>query len=63
MLWKKLRDDNATNWQKHQLNLMKKWKIENPQLTEREILVKYKNEWIQAFRPFANKYTPAWWLR
>ena len=55
MGWKSTNTENAKNWQKVQAEL----RTANPGLNDKEM----RKVWVEAFRPFVNKYEPVWWLR
>ena len=53
------------NWPEVQRNLWFKWREESPELHSRELWLKYKHEWVEAYAPFRkiHKSEIPKWLR
>lgn len=50
-------------WSEVQENLWAKWREQSPELTNRELWAKYKDEWVEAYRPFVKPMKGVFWLR
>ena len=50
------------DWEQTQKSLWLKWTLSNPKLKSHELWIKYKHEWIEAYRPFVKKRNKPYWL-
>jgi len=50
------------DWREVQRELWKKWKTDDPALSDSDLWNKYKHEWVEAYRPFVKDREKVWWL-